>query len=130
VLAAWRAAPITVELSVGIQVVGFEVAVDALAARSSGATAGRRFDDHQRRLIFLGHFRRREPGLLQRGKLAEQRFLQRSSHNLSLQPVTCASPRTDLSIAAAPHRATPVVSIHPSAASGSPATLLDLVESG
>jgi hypothetical protein len=67
-----------------IEIVGFEIAINSFAAGTRRSTAWCRFDNHQRRFVLLGHFRWREPGLLQRGILAEQRFLQRPSHTLSL----------------------------------------------
>ena len=81
--AGGTATPVTVK-PVGIQVVGFEVAINSFAAGTCCTTAWRRLYDDQRGFVLLGHFRWREPGLLQRGILAEQRFLQRPSHTLSL----------------------------------------------
>jgi hypothetical protein len=103
-----RGAPsITVELAVRIQIVSFEIAIDAFAAGTRSATPGSGFNHHQRGVILLGNLCRCEPGLLQRGILAEQRFLQRSSHTLSLQPVKFAAASAELSTAALPQRATP-----------------------
>jgi hypothetical protein len=107
VLAARCSPSVAVKLSVWIQIVRFEVPIDAFAARSCGTTPRRRLDHHQWGFVFLGNLRRREPGLLQRGILAEQRFLQRSSHKLSLQSVTLAAFTAEHSKAAVPHRATP-----------------------
>jgi hypothetical protein len=69
-----RSAPVAIELAVGIQIVSFKVSVDALAAGAGGATSGGRLDHHQRSFLFLGNLGGRQPGLLQRGILAEQRF--------------------------------------------------------
>jgi hypothetical protein len=67
-------APIAIE-PVRVQVIRFEITIYAFASRACGASAGGRFDHHQRRLVLLRHLRRRQPGLLQRGVLAEQSFL-------------------------------------------------------
>jgi hypothetical protein len=85
-LTAGLPSSIAIELAVRVEIIGFEIAVDALAARASGPSARGRFDNHQRRFFLLGHLRRRQPGLLQCGKLAEQRFLQGSTHTLSVEP--------------------------------------------
>src|SRR5439155_2043485 len=49
----------------------------------------------------LGHLCRRQPSLLQRGILAEQRFLQRPSHTLSLRTLKLLTPPAQPSIPAA-----------------------------
>jgi hypothetical protein len=90
-LAPRRAAAITIELTIRIQIVRFEISIDTFAAGACSSTAGRRLDDYERSLVLLRNLRRREPSLLQRGILAEQRFLQRPSHTLSLQPVKFAA---------------------------------------
>jgi hypothetical protein len=82
----WSSA-IALELAVAFQFVGFQISIDALAAGACGAAPGGGFNHHQRSVLLLRNLRRREPGLLQRGVLAEQRFLQRSSHTLSLRSV-------------------------------------------
>jgi hypothetical protein len=87
VLAAWWPTSVSVELAVGIQIVGFQVTVDGFSARTGGPTARSRLHDDERGVLFLGNLRWRQPGLLQRGILAEQRFLQRPSHTVPLQPV-------------------------------------------
>jgi hypothetical protein len=68
-------APIAIELTVRVKVIGFEIPIDAFTSRACGSSARRRFDYHQRGFVLLGHLRRRQPGLLQRGILAEQSFL-------------------------------------------------------
>jgi hypothetical protein len=90
--AAWRASAIPIELAVRIQIVGFKIAIDTFAAGASGSTAGCGLDHDQRGLILLRNLRRRQSGLLQRGILAEQRFLQRPSHTISLQFVKFPGP--------------------------------------
>jgi hypothetical protein len=87
-----RSTPIAIELAVGVQVVSFEIAINALAARACGSTSGRGLDHHQWGFVLLRNLRRRQPGLLQRGVLAEQRFLQRPSHTLSLRSVKFPGP--------------------------------------
>jgi hypothetical protein len=67
------AASVTIELTVGVFV--FEVAIDGFAPWARGSAARRRFHDDERRLVLLGHLGRRQPGLLQRRELAEQRLL-------------------------------------------------------
>jgi len=110
---ARRPAAVAVKLAVRVEIVGFQVAIDRLTAGACGAAPGRRLHHNQRGFVLLGYLRRREPGLLQRGILAEQRFLQRPSHTLSLQ--TKIEPPFRPSVAAAQPRATPVTSkfIHP-----------------
>jgi hypothetical protein len=100
VLAARRPASITIELAVGIQIVGFQIAVYTFAAGACGSTAWGGLDHHERGLILLRNLCRRQPSLLQRGVLAEQRFLQRPSHTLSLQPVKFLAPSAQHSLAA------------------------------
>jgi hypothetical protein len=74
-LTAGCASSIAVELAIGIQIVCFEIAIHRFAAGTCGSTARRRLDDDEWRVLFLGNFRRRQPGLLQRSVLTEQRFL-------------------------------------------------------
>src|SRR5918912_1335355 len=105
VLATRCSASITIELAVGVQIVSFEIAIHALAARARGTTSRSGLDDDQRSLFFRGNLRGRQPGLLQRGILAEQRFLQRPSHTRSLQSVKFLAPSGSVSIAAEPPRA-------------------------
>jgi hypothetical protein len=88
-LAAGGSTAIAIE---AVQIVRFQIAIDALAAGACGTPAGRGFDYDERRLILLRHLRWRQPSLLQRGILAEQRFLQRPSHTLSLRPVKFPGP--------------------------------------
>ena len=106
--ATWCASTVAIECAVRIQIVSFEVTVDSFAAGTGGATPRCGLDHDQRGFFLLGHFRRREPGLLQRGILAEQRFLQRSSHTLSLQTLKFLAPPMWPSIAAVLSRARPV----------------------
>src|SRR5262249_10810046 len=88
-----RAAPaIAVELPGRLRVVRFEIAIDAFAAGACGSSTRRGLDHDQRGLVLLWHLGWRQPGLLQRGKLAEQRFLQRSSHTRSLLSVKVRTP--------------------------------------
>ena len=63
-LAARQSAPITIELAVGVQIVSFEITVDALASRPRGSTSGGGLDHHQRSFLFLGNLGGRQPGLL------------------------------------------------------------------
>jgi hypothetical protein len=63
-LAARWSAPITIELPVGVQIVSFEIAIDALASRACGAASGGGLDHHQRSFLFLGNLGGRQPGLL------------------------------------------------------------------
>jgi hypothetical protein len=86
-LATWGPTSITIELSVRIQVVCFQVTIDAFAAWARRSTPGSGLHHNKWCFVLLGYLSRREPGLLQRGVLAEQRFLQRSSHTLSLRSV-------------------------------------------
>jgi hypothetical protein len=74
-LAAGWSAPVAIELAVGVQIVSFEISIHALAAGPRGAASGGRLDHHQRSFLFGGNLGGRQPGLLQRGILAEQRFL-------------------------------------------------------
>jgi hypothetical protein len=75
VLAASGAAPsIAVELAIRI-VVRVEIAFDRLAPGARGSTARCRLYDDERCLVLLGHLGWRQPGLLQRRVLAEQRLL-------------------------------------------------------
>ena len=73
--AARRTTAVSIELTVRIEIVCFKISIDTFAAGTSGSTAGCGLDHDQRGFFLLGHFRRREPGLLQRGILAEQCFL-------------------------------------------------------
>jgi hypothetical protein len=85
-------AAIAIELTVRVQIISFEIAIYTLATRACGPATRRGFDDHQRGLILLWNLCRRKPGLLQRGVLAEQRFLQRPSHTFSLISVKFLAP--------------------------------------
>jgi hypothetical protein len=124
-LAAWRAAAVTVK-PVLVYVISFEVPIDALAARARGTSTWGRLNDNERGLVLLRNLRRRQPGLLQRGILAEQRFLQRPSHTFSLQSVKFLAPSAQPGIAAVHAAGTqPATSNLLSAVIGSPATLLD-----
>jgi hypothetical protein len=98
--------PIPVE-PVRVQIVSFEVAIDSFAAGTCGAATRRGFHDDEWRLVFLRYLRRREPGLLQRGILAEQRFLQRPSHTVSLVTLKFLAPPVRPSTSAASARALP-----------------------
>ena len=91
--AAWRTTAVSIELTVRIQIISFEISIDTFAAGASGSTAGCGLDHNELGLILLRNLRRRQPGLLQRGVLAEQRFLQRPSHTFSLQSVKFLAPR-------------------------------------
>ena len=101
------AAAIAVELAVRIQIVGFEIAIDTFSARACCSAPRSRLNHHQRRFVLLRNLRRRQPSLLQRGKLAEQRFLQRPTHTLSLRPVKFVAVSAQPSMMAAPQRAMP-----------------------
>jgi hypothetical protein len=79
-LAAGGSAPIAVELTVRIKIISFEISIYALTPRARGAPARGGLDHNERGLVLLGDLRRRQSGLLQRGILAEQRFLQRPCH--------------------------------------------------
>src|SRR5262249_47056750 len=92
VFAARCSTPVAVKLAIGIQIVGFEVPIDCFTTGACGATPGCGLDHHQWGFVLLGYLRWREPGLLQRGILAEQRFLQRPSHTLSLQTLKILAP--------------------------------------
>ena len=59
-----QSAPITIELAVGVQIISFKIAVDALASRPRGSTSGGGLDHHQRSFLFLGNLGGRQPGLL------------------------------------------------------------------
>jgi hypothetical protein len=78
--------PISIERAIRI-IVRFQVPIDTFAPRPSGPSAWCGLDDDERRVVLLRNLCRRQPRLLQRGVLAEQRFLQRPSHTISLQPV-------------------------------------------
>ena len=107
VFTARRSSAITIK-AISVQIVRFEVAVNTFAAWARSTPPGSRLNHHQWRFVFLGNLRRRQPSLLQRGKLAEQRFLQRPTHTHSLRPVkfvaVSAQPSTTV---AAPQRAMP-----------------------
>jgi hypothetical protein len=85
-------ATIAIELAVRVQVISFQIAIDTLASRACGPAPRGGFDHDERGFILLGNLCRREPGLLQRGVLAEQRFLQRPSHTFSLISVKFPGP--------------------------------------
>jgi len=108
VLAARRAPSIAVERTVRVNIVGFEVPIDGLTAGACGTTPGCGLHHNERCVVLLGHLRRRKPGLLQRGILAEQRFLQRPSHTLSLKTLKFLAPPAWPSMTATKPRATPV----------------------
>lgn len=118
-------ATIPIELAVRIQVIGLEITIYTFAARARGASPRCGFDHDQRGFILLGHLCRRKPGLLQRGILAEQRFLQRPSHTFSLQSVKFLGPRRKIASGNAatgtPHHDTSIADL----STGRPATLLD-----
>jgi len=80
-------ATITIELAIRVQVIGLEIAIDTLATRACGSATRGGLDYDEWGFVLLGNLCRRKPGLLQRGVLAEQRFLQRPSHTFSLQSV-------------------------------------------
>jgi hypothetical protein len=124
-LTAWCSTSGPIELTVGVLVVRFEIPIYAFAAGACSSTAGCGLDHHERGLILLRNLRRRQPSLLQRGKLAEQRFLQRPSHTLSLQPVKFAAPLAQRAGRRYTPRAQPARSTLRSAEIGSSATLLD-----
>jgi hypothetical protein len=88
-----------------VQVVSLEIAVDSFATGACGAAPRRRLHDNQWSLVLLGHFGWRKPGLLQRGILAEQRFLQRPSHTLSLLRLKFLEPPVRSSASAVPPQA-------------------------
>jgi hypothetical protein len=75
VLSAGKTAALAVKLTVGVKLVGFQVTIDSFATGSCGATSRCRLHHHERGFVFLRHLGWRQPGLLQRGILAEQRFL-------------------------------------------------------
>jgi hypothetical protein len=91
-LAARRtSAPVAIE-AIRIHIVRFEISINRLAAGACGATPGGGLHHNQWSFVLLGHLSWRKPGLLQRGILAEQRFLQRPSHTLSLQTLKLMTP--------------------------------------
>jgi len=73
IAARWATTAVAIELTVGVFVL--EIAIDRFAPRTRGPAARRRLHDDERCVVFLGHLSRRQPGLLQRRKLAEQRLL-------------------------------------------------------
>ena len=103
--AARRTTAVSIELPVRIKIISFEISIDTFAAGASRSTAGCGLDNDQRGLLLLRNLRRRQPGLLQRGILAEQRFLQRPSHTISLQFVKFPGPFSPAQLAAVPPRA-------------------------
>jgi hypothetical protein len=105
---ARSSATIPVELPVRIQIVGFKIAIDAFAARTRRTPPRSRLHNDEWGFFLLGNLRRRQPRFLQRGILAEQRFLQRPSHTISLRSVRLLGPLAQLTIAAIPPRAAPV----------------------
>jgi hypothetical protein len=58
-LAARRAPTVTIELSVRIEIVRFEIAIDTFTAWPSGSTAGCGLNHDQRGFVLLGDLRRR-----------------------------------------------------------------------
>ena len=102
VLAPGRASPsVTVERPFGSRSSASRYRSTDFTAGAGGAAAGRGLDHHERGFVFLRNLRRRKPRLLQRGVLAEQRFLQRPSHTLSLLTFKFLAPPARPSIAAA-----------------------------
>jgi hypothetical protein len=85
-------AAIAIELAVRVHVIRFEIAIYAFTTRACGSTSRGGFHHDERSLILLRNLCRRKPRLLQRGILAEQRFLQRPSHTFSLQSVKFLDP--------------------------------------
>jgi hypothetical protein len=73
-LAARRAAA-TIPVELTIFVICFEITVDAFPPGASGPATRRGLHDDEGRIVLLGHLRWRQPGLLQRRELAEQRLL-------------------------------------------------------
>jgi hypothetical protein len=51
--------PTAIELPVGIQVFGFEVAIHRFSTRARGASPRRRLDHDEWGVVLLRHFRRR-----------------------------------------------------------------------
>jgi hypothetical protein len=84
VLAAGCSTTISIE---PVYIIGFKISIDAFASRARGTSARSGLHYYERGVVLLRNLRRRQPSLLQRGILAEQRFLQRPSHTLSLRRV-------------------------------------------
>jgi hypothetical protein len=84
VFAAWRSTAIAIE---AVQLIRFQIPIDTFSAGTRGTSTWGGLDHYERGLVLLRNLRRRQPSLLQRGILAEQRFLQRPSHTISLQSV-------------------------------------------
>jgi hypothetical protein len=81
-------APFAFELAKAVErqvFLALAVPVTRLTPGPRRTTAGSRLDDDQRRLFLLRYLGRCQPALLQERKLVKQRFLQRSSHILSLR---------------------------------------------
>jgi hypothetical protein len=108
VLTSRRTAPAVSIEPIRVQIIGFEIAIDSFAARACGASSRRGLNYNEWSLVLLGYLRRRKPGLLQRGILAEQRFLQRPTHTLSLLKLKFLAPPDRPSTSAVSFRATPV----------------------
>jgi hypothetical protein len=113
VFAARRATSVAIKLAVWIEVVSFEVPIDRFSAGACGAAPGGGLDHHEWCVVLLGYLRWRKPGLLQRGILAEQRFLQRPSHTLSLKTKIEPPVLTQRRDGAATHSAGQFELIHP-----------------
>ncbi len=79
-LAPWRTPPITIELPIGVELVGLQIPIDRLAARPRGPSARGGLDDDERRLFLRRHFSRRQPSFLQGRELTEKSFLERPTH--------------------------------------------------
>jgi hypothetical protein len=75
-LAPCRTPPIAIELPIGVQLVGLQIAIDRLAAWTRSPPARGGLDDDERRLFFGWHLSRRQPSFLQGRELTEQSFLQ------------------------------------------------------
>src|SRR5207237_2403847 len=65
--AAGRPAAVAVELTVGIQIVGFEIAIDAFTPGACGPSSRGGLDHDERCVLLLRNLRRRQPSLLPRG---------------------------------------------------------------
>ena len=119
-LAAWCASAAVPIEPILVQIVSFEIAINGFAAGTCSAATRRRLHYDEWRFVLLGYLRRREPGLLQRGVLAEQRFLQRPSHRLSLLTLKFLAPPVRPSASAVSARARPVTLISTIRRNGNP----------
>lgn len=61
----------SLELAVGVEIVGFEVAVNRLTSGPRGASTRSGLNDDEWRLVLLGNLGWRQPGLLECRELAE-----------------------------------------------------------